>query len=229
MMDDGGLVHILIVEDEQRLARLLGRVLGEQGHRVELAFDGETGLELGLAGDFDLIVLDLMLPKRDGLDVCRAWRAAGMHAPVLMLTAKDAVSDRVRGLDAGADDYLVKPFAMDELLARVRAWGRRAAGGAETARLQVGDLTLDRLRHEVRRGDTPVHLSVKEFDLLECLMRHAGQVLTRDQILDYVWRYDFDGQSNVVDLYVHYLRQKLDRLGPPLIHTVRGVGYVLRE
>ncbi len=220
-------MHILIVEDEQRLARLLGRVLGEQGHRVELAFDGEMGLELGLAGAFDLIVLDLMLPKRDGLDVCRAWRAAGMHAPVLMLTAKDAVSDRVRGLDAGADDYLVKPFAMDELLARVRALGRRT--GVDGSRVQVADLSLDRLRHEVRRGDTLVHLSATEFDLLDYLMSHTGQVLTRDQILDHVWRYDFDGQSNVVDLYVHYLRQKLDKLGPPLIHTVRGVGYVLRE
>jgi DNA-binding response OmpR family regulator len=222
-------MHILIVEDEQRLARLLSRVLGEQGHRVELAFDGETGLELGLAGDFDLIVLDLMLPKRDGLDVCRSWRTARVQTPVLMLTARDTVTDRVRGLDAGADDYLVKPFAMDELLARVRALGRRAAGGAETACLRVGDLSLDRLRHEVRRGDTPVHLSAKEFDLLEYLMSHTGQVLTRDQILDHVWRYDFDGQSNVVDLYVYYLRQKLDRLGSPLIHTVRGVGYVLRE
>ena len=222
-------MHILIVEDEQRLARLLGRVLGEQGHRVELAFDGETGLELGRTVSFDLIVLDLMLPKRDGLDVCRSWRAAKVQTPVLMLTARDAVSDRVRGLDAGADDYLVKPFAMDELLARVRALGRRAAGSGETSHMQVADLSLDRLRHEVQRGDTPVHLSAKEFDLLEYLMSHTGQVLTRDQILDHVWRYDFDGQSNVVDLYVYYLRQKLDRLGPPLIHTIRGVGYVLRE
>jgi DNA-binding response OmpR family regulator len=222
-------MHILIVEDEQRLARLLKRVLQEQGHQVELAFDGEAGQELGQAINFDLIILDLMLPKRDGLDVCQAWRAARMQTPVLMLTARDAVADRVRGLDAGADDYLVKPFAMDELLARVRALGRRAAGLAETACLQVGDLKLDRVRHEVRRGDTPIHLSVKEFALLECLMRHVGQVLTRDQILDYVWHYDFDGQSNVVDLYVHYLRKKLNRLGPPLIHTIRGVGYVLRE
>jgi len=222
-------MHILIVEDEQRLARLLKRVLQEQGHQVELAFDGETGLELGQSIHFDLIILDLMLPRRDGLDVCRRWRAAGVQTPVLMLTARDAVTDRVRGLDAGADDYLVKPFAMDELLARVRALGRRMAGGAETSRLQVGDLSLDRLRHEVRRGDRIVHLSVKEFTLLECLMRHAGRVLTRDQILDYVWHYDFDGQSNVVDLYVHYLRKKLDRLGPPLLHTIRGVGYVLRE
>jgi DNA-binding response OmpR family regulator len=222
-------MHILIVEDEQRLARLLKRVLQEQGHQVDLAFDGETGLELGQRIGFDLIVLDLMLPGRDGLDVCRSWRAAGVQTPVLMLTARDTVTDRVRGLDAGADDYLVKPFAMDELLARVRALGRRVAGTAETARLQVGDLTLDRVRHEIHYGDTPVHLSVKEFTLLECFMRHAGQVLSRDQILDYVWQYDFDGQSNVVDLYVHYLRKKLDRLGPSLIHTVRGVGYVLRE
>lgn len=222
-------MHILIVEDEQRLARLLGRVLREQGHQVELAFDGEAGQELGQRIRFDLIVLDLMLPKRDGLAVCRAWRAAGLRTPVLMLTARDAVPDRVRGLDAGADDYLVKPFAMDELLARVRALGRRATGTTETTSMQVGDLVLDRVRHEVRRGDTPIHLSAREFTLLECFMRHADQVLSRDQILDYVWHYDFDGQSNVVDLYVHYVRKKLDRLGPPLIHTIRGVGYVLRE
>ncbi|MBU1877936.1 MAG: response regulator transcription factor, partial [Chloroflexi bacterium] len=176
-----------------------------------------------------LIVLDLMLPRRDGLSVCRAWRAAGVRTPVLMLTARDAVSDRVRGLDAGADDYLVKPFAMDELLARVRALGRRTAGAGDSARWQVADLVLDRLSHEVFRADTQVHLSAKEFALLEYLMQHAGQVLTRDQILDRVWCYDFDGQNNMVDLYIHYLRKKLDKLGPPLIHTVRGVGYVLRE
>ncbi len=223
-------MHILVVEDERRLARLLQRVLEEQQHVVELAFDGETALDLASQGGFDLIIMDVMLPAKDGVSVTRDLRSADVGSPVLMLTARDAVDDRVRGLDAGADDYLVKPFAFDELLARVRALGRRRAEPLGTTQLRVGDLTLDLVRHEARRTGRLVELTAKEFALLEYLMRHAGQTVSRTQITDHVWRYDFDGETAIVDIYIHYLRNKIDRGFPsPLIHTIRGVGYVLRE
>ncbi|MBX6342127.1 MAG: response regulator transcription factor [Thermomicrobiaceae bacterium] len=220
-------MHILVVEDEQRLARLLQRVLQDERHTVDLAYDGATGLEMALSGDYDLAILDLMLPDLDGLEICRQLRAARVTTPILMLTARGAVEDRVTGLNAGADDYLVKPFAMEELLARVNALLRRARGvdGPPTV-LQVADLTLDLLRHEVRRGGQVIDLTPKEFALLEYLMRNPGRALTRSQIIDRVWRYDLDSLSNVVDIYIHYLRDKIDRgFGRPLIKTVRGVGY----
>lgn len=223
-------MHILVVEDERRLARLLQRVLEEQQHVVEVANDGESGYDLAAAGGFDLIVLDVMLPGKDGIAVTRELRAANIGSPILMLTARDAVEDRVRGLDAGADDYLVKPFAFDELLARVRALGRRPAEPLGTTQLKVGELTLDLVRHEARRGGRIIELTAKEFALLEYLMRHAGQTVSRTQITDHVWRYDFDGETAIVDIYVHYLRNKIDRgFSHPFIHTVRGVGYALRE
>jgi len=218
---------ILVVEDEQRLARLLQRVLQDEGHTVHLAHDGATGLDMALHGDYDLAILDLMLPDLDGVEICRHLRAAGVRTPILMLTARGAVEDRVTGLNAGADDYLVKPFAMAELVARVNALLRRARGtdGPPTI-LQVADLTLDLLRHEARRGGQVIELTPKEFALLEYLMRNPGRALTRSQIIDRVWQYDLDSLSNVVDIYIHYLREKIDRgFGRPLIKTVRGVGY----
>jgi len=220
-------MHILVVEDERRLAHLLRRVLLEERHTVDVAGDGEQGLDLAASGTYDLVVLDLMLPGRDGLEICREMRAAEVAAPVLMLTARGAVEDRVAGLNAGADDYLVKPFAMEELLARVNALLRRRGRDIDAVpELKVGDLALDLVRHEARRGARAIELTAKEFALLEYLMRHPGQVLTRTQITDHVWRYDLEALSNVVDIYIHYLRDKIDRGFPrPLIKTVRGVGY----
>ncbi|HEY7834204.1 MAG TPA: response regulator transcription factor [Ktedonobacterales bacterium] len=220
-------MHILIVEDEQRLATLLRRVLTEERHAVDLAYDGPAGLNLAASDTYDLVILDLMLPGMDGLQICKALRGAGIQVPVLMLTARGAVEDRVAGLNVGADDYLVKPFAMEELLARVAALLRRRGQGFDAAtQLQVSDLTLDLLRHEARRDGRVIELTAKEFSLLEFLMRHPGQVLTRTQIIDHVWRYDLDALSNVVDIYIHYLRDKIDRgSAHPLIKTVRGVGY----
>jgi len=220
-------MHILVVEDERRLAHLLRRVLLEERHTVDVASDGAQGLDMGSSDTYDLVILDLMLPGRDGLEVCRELRAGGVKAPVLMLTARGAVEDRVSGLNAGADDYLVKPFAMEELLARVSALLRRRGRDLDVAlELRVGDLTLDLVRHEARRGARAIELTAKEFALLEYLMRHPGQALTRTQITDHVWRYDLEALSNVVDIYIHYLRDKIDRGFPrPLIKTVRGVGY----
>jgi two-component system, OmpR family, response regulator len=221
-------MHILVVEDERRLANLLRRVLVEERHIVDLAHDGATGLDLALSDTYDLVVLDLMLPELDGLEVCRRVREVGVGSPVLMLTARSAVEDRVAGLDAGADDYLVKPFAVEELLARVHALGRRRGRGLDTTTLtlQVGDLTLDLVRHEARRDGRTIDLTAKEFALLEYLMRHPGQALTRTQITDHVWRYDLEALSNVVDIYIHYLREKVDRdFARPLIKTIRGIGY----
>lgn len=220
-------MHILVVEDEQRLARLLQRVLGEERHTVDLAHDGVEGFHRASGDAYDLVILDLMLPDLDGIEICRRLRAERVQTPVLMLTARGSVEDRVSGLNAGADDYLIKPFAMEELLARVNALLRRRERTPElNTQLQVGDLTMDMLRREVRRGDQPIDLTPKEFALLEYLMRNPGIALTRTQILDHVWSYDFDALSNVVDIYIHYLRDKVDRgRGKPLIKTVRGVGY----
>jgi DNA-binding response OmpR family regulator len=219
-------MHILIVEDEERLGALLRRVLMEERHVVDLAYDGATGYGLAASGRYDLVILDLMLPEMDGLEVCRRLRADHVRVPVLMLTARGAVEDRVAGLEVGADDYLVKPFAMQELLARIKALLRRGIPPEQETQLQVADLTLDLLRHEARRGDRVIELTAKEYALLEFLMRHPGQALTRTQIVDHVWEYDVDGLSNIVDIYIHYLRNKVDRGYPrPLISTVRGVGY----
>jgi DNA-binding response OmpR family regulator len=219
-------MHILIVEDEQRLARLVARVLGEERHVVDIANDGDTGMDLALRGTFDLLILDLMLPGRSGLDICKQVRAHKLQPAILMLTARGAIEDRVAGLRIGADDYLVKPFAMEELVARVDALLRRGRAITDTQRLQVGDLTLDLLRREAQRDGRIIELTAKEFALLEYLMRHPGQVLTRTQIIDHVWRYDSDALSNVVDIYIHYLRDKIDRgSARPMIKTMRGVGY----
>lgn len=221
-------MHILIAEDDVRLARVLRRVLQEDGHVVDVASDGQQALELGSERGVDLIILDVMLPQMDGFEVCRALRSSGVDTPILMLTARSAVDDRVRGLDAGADDYLVKPFALAELQARIRALTRRAPALAEQS-LKVADLSLDVSRHSAVRGGKEIPLSVKEFQLLEFFMRHPNQVLSRTQILDSVWQYDRAFTSNVVDIYVHYLRNKIDKGFPRrLLHTVRGVGYMLR-
>ena len=220
-------MHILVVEDEQRLAFLLRRVLLEERHTVDLAYDGQTGLDLALSDSYDVVILDVMLPGLDGLEVCRQIRAERIMTPVLMLTARGAVEDRVVGLNVGADDYLVKPFAMEELLARINALlRRRDRRFDEVPQLSAGDLTLDLVRHEARRAGRVIELTAKEFALLEYLMRHPGQVLTRTQIIDAVWRYDLEALSNVVDIYIHYLREKIDHgFSHALIKTVRGVGY----
>jgi two-component system, OmpR family, response regulator len=216
-----------VVEDEQRLAFLLRRVLLEERHTVDLAYDGQTGLDLALSDTYDVVILDVMLPGLDGLEVCRQMRAERIMTPVLMLTARGAVEDRVVGLNVGADDYLVKPFAMEELLARINALlRRRDRRFDEVPQLSAGDLTLDLVRHEARRAGRVIELTAKEFALLEYLMRHPGQVLTRTQIIDAVWRYDLEALSNVVDIYIHYLREKIDHgFSHALIKTVRGVGY----
>ncbi len=220
-------MHILVVEDEQRLARLLQRVLTEERHTVDIAFTGDEGLGLGLTDNYDLLILDLMLPGMNGIEITRQLRAERIGAPVLMLTARGAVEDKVAGLKVGADDYLVKPFAMAELLARVEALLRRRDRGPDDGMaIQISDLTLDLIRHEARRGDKVIELTAKEFGLLEYLMRNPGRVLTRTQIIDHVWRYDVDAVSNIVDIYIHYLRDKIDRGFPKqLIRTMRGVGY----
>ena len=215
------------MEDDERLARNVERMLLLAGHRAELAADGALAVEQALANTYDLILLDLLLPVVDGFSVCRELRKQGLRTPILMLTARDAVSDRVSGLDAGADDYLTKPFATEELLARVRALGRRASDTG-LDQLRVGELVLDTARHEVRRADRHIELTPKEFELLEYLMRHAGTVVTRDQIFRNVWREADAVSPKAIDLYVHYLRNKIDRdTAHPLVRTVRGVGYML--
>ena len=222
-------MHILLVEDEQRLGRLLRRSLEANGHVVDVVTEGETGLAAALGGGYDLLILDLGLPDLDGLEVCQRLRAAGVGTPVLVLTARAEIEDRVGGLDAGADDYLGKPFALAELLARVRALARRPRQLQGEGELQVADLVLDVAGHRVRRGARPIALSAKEFALLDFLMRHAGQVLTRQQIVEHVWRYDFEGLDTIVDTYIHHLREKIDAgTAQRLVHTVRGIGYVLR-
>jgi DNA-binding response OmpR family regulator len=223
-------MYILVVEDDARIANLVERALRSAGHRADVVHDGAEGLTRAELGSYDLIVLDVMLPGMDGFAVARELRKNRVRIPILMLTARDAVADRVSGLDAGADDYLTKPFALEELLARVRALARRPADVVEGEVLRVGDLAVDLARRDVRRGAAAVELTAKEFDLLTYLARNAGRVLSRSQIMDHVWGYDAEPASNVVDIYVHYLRDKIDRDSPqPLIRTVRGVGYTLKE
>ena len=218
--------RILIVEDEAKLARLIARVLREEGYAAEVVYDGRSGFARASAEPYDLLILDWMLPDRSGIQIVRGLRAAEVGVPVLMLTARDQVEDRVEGLDAGADDYLPKPFAFAELLARVRALTRRPHKDVLESVLRVGDLTLDPVRHVVRRGDERIDLTAREFALLSMLLQRPGQVFTRSVLLDAVWGGARDTYANVVDLYVSHLRKKLDRdSGPSHIRTVRGVGY----
>jgi two-component system response regulator MprA len=220
--------RILVIEDEERIRQFLQRGLSFEGYRVDAALDGQIGLEMARENPPDLVLLDLMLPGIDGLEVCRRLRAAS-DVPILMLTAKEAIEDRVSGLDAGADDYLVKPFAFDELMARVRALLRRAQPATPQV-YRFADLELDTGTRQGRRGGEIFDLTAKEYELLELFMRHPRQVLTRDVIFDRVWNYDFGGESNIIEVYVRYLRQKTEAGGASrLIHTVRGIGYVLRE
>jgi two-component system response regulator MprA len=221
--------RILVIEDEERIAQFLKRGLIYEGFRVDVAYDGQDGLELAREQPPDLVILDWMLPGLDGLEVCRRLRAAG-DVPILMLTAKEDVHDRVLGLDAGADDYLVKPFDFDELMARIRALFRRVTPSSRPEVLKFSDLTLDTGTHRAQRGERYIDLTAKEYELLELFMRNPRRVLTRELIFDRVWGYDFGGESNIIEVYVRYLRQKTEEEGEPrLIHTVRGVGYVLRE
>jgi len=220
--------RVLVIEDEDRIRQFLQRGLAYESYRVDVAADGTTGLALARENPPDIVILDWMLPGMDGLEVCRRLRAAG-PVPILMLTAKDAVGDRVSGLDAGADDYLVKPFAFDELLARMRALLRRAAPSSPEV-LKFSDLTLDTGTRQAFRAERAIELTAKEYELLELFIRHPRQVMTREVIFDRVWGYDFGGESNIIEVYVRYLRQKTEAASEPrLVHTVRGVGYVLRE
>jgi DNA-binding response OmpR family regulator len=222
-------MRVLVVEDDLRLGRMLRRVLEEERYAVDLATDAARGDDLASTGTYDVIVLDVMLPDRDGVALCADLRRRGVQTPILLLTALDAVADRVRGLDAGADDYLPKPFAVAELLARLRSLTRRRTAEVVPAQLALDGLVMDVVRHEVRCDGRRVDLSLREFTLLEFFLRHPGQVLTRTQLLEGVWGYEPDVTSNLVDAYVHNLREKIDRgTGAKLLHTVRGVGYVLR-
>ena len=222
-------MRILVVEDEKKLAGFIKRALVEDSHAVDVAGDGDEGSFLAGSQTYDLVILDVMLPKKDGLAILREMREARKTTPVLILSARGQVKDRVKGLDQGADDYLAKPFSLDELRARVRALLRRGSE-AGTSTLKLADLTMDLLRREVRRGGDEVRLTPREYALLEYLMRHPNRVLTRTSIAEHVWDYSFDWQSNVVDVFVNYLRRKIEGEGrPKLIHTIRGVGYMIRE
>ncbi|HEY9595740.1 MAG TPA: response regulator transcription factor [Spirochaetia bacterium] len=221
-------MRVLIVEDEHRIAAYVKRGLKEQGYAADVAFDGMEALHMASSVSYDLIVLDILLPEVDGLSVCRQLRKRGVQVPVLMLTARDAVDDRVAGLDAGADDYLVKPFAMKELLARLRALSRRGPVTLRSPVLQVADLSMDTTTHRVRRGSRAIALTAKEYAVLECLIREPDRVFTRTMIAEHVWSYDIFNDSNVVDVYIRNLRRKIDDgFDLKLIQTVRGTGYRL--
>jgi two-component system response regulator MprA len=221
--------RILIIEDDEAILKVIRRGLTYEGYQVDTAVDGETGLIQSRERHPDLVLLDLMLPGIDGLEVCQRLRAGGGNTPILVLTAKDALQDRILGLDSGADDYMVKPFELDELLARIRALLRRTQQERAPI-LTFADLILDTSTRQVTRKNRVIALTAKEYDLLELFMRHPRQVLTREIIFDRVWGYDFGGESNVLDVYIRYLRQKLEGGGElRLLHTVRGVGYVLRD
>ena len=219
-------MRVLVVEDEAIVSAYVKRGLEEQGYAVDAAHTGREALDWAAAVTFDLIVLDILLPEMDGLAVCRELRQRGLVTPILMLTARDAIDDRVDGLDAGADDYLVKPFALKELLARLRALTRRASDAPKSSELHIADLTLDTATRRVKRGGRPIELTCKEYAVLECLLREPDRVLTRTQIAEHVWSYDVYHQSNVVDVYIRNLRRKVDDpFDLKLIHTVRGAGY----
>lgn len=221
-------MRILVIEDDRSLNRIITKHLKEEGYAVDCCLDGEEGLDYLEAAQYDCVILDWMLPKKDGLSVLKAYRSKGHSAPVLMLTARDSIADRVAGLDGGADDYLVKPFAFDELKARVRAMLRRR-DDVKQILLTIDDLTMNTATHIVERSKKQINLTSREYALLEYLLRNQEIVLTRSQICDHVWNFDFDYDSNVVDVYIRYLRNKIDKgFDKPLIHTVRGFGYVMR-
>ena len=222
-------MRVLVVDDDRRLTAVIKRGLLEEAYAVDLAYDGEEGEYMAEVNPYDLIILDIMLPGKDGIEVCRELRTKKVNTPILMLTAKDTVEDRVKGLDTGADDYLVKPFAFNELLARVRAMLRRE-GMSKSPELHVGDLMLNTLTRQVWRGRRPIELTTKEYVILEYFMRHPNVVVTRTMIEEHAWDYDFDSLSNLVDVYIRRLRRKIDGEGEDsLIQTVRGAGYRLKE
>ena len=222
-------MRILVIEDEKKVAEFISNGLNEEGYAVDIAHDGDQGYFLATTNEYDAILLDIMLPKMDGITLCTSLRGEENHTPILMLTAKDAIKDKVRGLDAGADDYLTKPFAFEELLARIRSLLRKKYLQQKT-RFQVDDLVLDTITHTATRAGSEITLSVKEYALLEYLMRNAGSVVTRTMIAEHVWDINFDTFTNVIDVYISYLRNKIDREHKTkLIHTVRGRGYVLKN
>lgn len=221
-------MRILVIEDEKKVAEFIKNGLAEEGYAVDTAPDGDAGYELATSNEYDAILLDILLPKIDGITLCSTLRSEGLHTPILMLTAKDAVKDKVRGLDAGADDYLTKPFAFEELLARIRALLRKQYQHQNT-RLQVDDLVLDTVSHAVTRAGEVIPMSVKEYALLEYLMRNAGSVVTRTMISEHVWDISFETFTNVIDVYISYLRNKIDKgRSKALIQTVRGRGYTIK-
>jgi two-component system OmpR family response regulator len=223
-------MRLLIIEDDRDAADYLVKAFREVGHVADLATDGEEGLAMAQAGTYDVLIVDRMLPKRDGLSIIAALRAQDNHTPVLILSALGQVDDRVKGLRAGGDDYLGKPYAFTELLARVEVLSRRRGGRGEETVYRVGDLELDRLSHRVSRNGEEIVLQPREFRLLEYLMKHAGQVVTRTMLLENVWDYHFDPQTNVIDVHISRLRAKIDKgFTPPLLHTVRGAGYIVRD
>jgi heavy metal response regulator len=222
-------MRILVVEDEKKLVEIIKKGLVEEGYSVDIALDGEEGQYMAENTPYDLVILDIMLPKKDGITICQELRLKEINTPILMLTAKDSIEDRVKGLDSGADDYLVKPFAFSELVARVRALLRREAL-SKSSQLQVGDLVMDTLTREVWRGEKKIELTTKEYTLLEYFMRHPHMVVTRTMLLEKVWDYDFEGMSNIIDVYIRRLRLKLGEKGTEsIIETVRGAGYRLKE
>lgn len=221
-------MRLLIAEDEKQLNKILTQQLTDSGYTVDSCYDGEDALDHLAAADYDGVILDIMMPKTDGLTVLKTMRQKGLETPVLFLTAKDSVADRVEGLDLGADDYLTKPFAFEELLARVRVLVRKKAG-SRTNTYQLADLTLDTLSRQVKRGETEISLSSKEFSILEYMIMNKNVVLSRDTLERHIWNYEYEGSSNMVDVYIRYLRKKIDEgFEPKLIHTVRGAGYVLK-
>jgi DNA-binding response OmpR family regulator len=221
-------MRVLVIEDEQKMADLIKRGLEEEGMEVDTAYDGESGLEIAKSGNHDLIVLDLGLPGRDGLEISHELRESGLKTPILILTAQDSTEMKVRGLDSGADDYLTKPFAFAEMLARIRALLRRTQS-EDTTKLQIGDLVLNLINRRVSRAGNEVQLTNKEFSLLEYFMRHPDEILSRETLSEKVWEETFDTLTNVIDVYINYLRNKVDRqYEPKLIHTVRGIGYMFK-
>ena len=223
-------MRVLVIEDDREAAGFLQKALKESGHSAELAADGEAGLELASEGRFDVLIVDRMMPRRDGLSVVETLRKSGDRTPVLILSALGEVDDRVKGLRAGGDDYLTKPYSYSELLARIEALSRRAAPGEAVTSYTVGDLVLDRLSHRVSRGSENLVLQPREFRLLEFLMKNAGQVVTRTMLLEHVWDYHFDPQTNVIDVHISRLRAKIDKsFAAPLLHTVRGAGYMISD